>query len=251
MTRAELILEIKSELTVSSALPYSINDSEINRIINQTIRWFNKYYNGAAQFRYYVIPAAEFSNSDFSNAASMKVGSTDVANLGSRVIQMPECVIGVSEVKEMGGIFPTSLMTGAVGYTMSLRSPESVTSIAARQSFYDLTKAFSIQIISYEFNNAARKISIKGRTPKRDVVISTHVSIPENDLFEDYNFIRFCTAQAKISLGRVLGMFDYKLAGGITINGGDLKAEGEQEIADLKEQINLEQPGNTLLMYNG
>lgn len=240
MTRAELILEVKSELTVSSALPYSVSDPEINRIINQSKRWFNKYYDGSSIFRYYVIPIGDFGSSDFLSG-----------DAGDRMIQMPDCVVSVSEVKEMGGVFPSALISGAMGYSMSLRSPESVTTIAARQSFYDLTKAFSIQIIAFKYNNAARKISIIGRSPRRDVVISAEVEIAENDLFEDYNFIRFVTATAKISLGRVLGMFDYKLAGGITVNGGDIKSEGETELEQIKEQINLEQPGNTLLMYNG
>lgn len=237
MTRPELILEIKSELTVSSALPYSIDDAEINRIINQAIKWFNKYSQDSVQFRYYIIPLSEFQGWG--------------GDPGNRMIQMPECVDSVTEVKEMGGVFPTSLISGSLGYSMSLRNPESVTQIAARQSFYDLTKAFSIRTIAFKFNNSSRKISIEGRTPKRDVVISSWVKIPENDLFEDYNFIRFCTAQAKISLGRVLGMFDYKLAGGITINGADMKTEGEEELAQIKEQINLEQPGNGFIMYNG
>jgi len=236
MTRAELIMEVKGELQVSNALPYSVSDDEINRIINKAKRWFNKYYDGSTEPKYFIIPIAEFNMSEFRK---------------TRFIQMPSCVVSVYNVQETGGTFPTTLISGSMGYTMSLRNPDNVTSIAARQSFYDLTKAFTIKRISFQWNRNTKRVMFKGRDPNNDVLIETEVEIPEDGLFEDYNFIQYVTAQSKISLGKVLGFFDYKLAGGITVNGGDIMSEGKEELEAVKQQINDEQPGNLLVMYNG
>ena len=44
MTRADLIEEIKGELTASCALPYSPPTKEIERIIDKEMRWLYREY---------------------------------------------------------------------------------------------------------------------------------------------------------------------------------------------------------------
>ena len=39
MTEAELIQEIKDDLSASCSLPYNLNDQEITRIINRAKAW--------------------------------------------------------------------------------------------------------------------------------------------------------------------------------------------------------------------
>ena len=83
-------------------------------------------------------------------------------------------------------------------------------------------------------------MKILGRDPKKNVYVQAYVEIPEETLFEDWFFIRYVTAAAKVALGRILGFFSYNLPGGISVNSDSIKQEGEDELEKIKEQIDEE-----------
>ena len=79
----------------------------------------------------------------------------------------------------------------------------------AQYQFFDLTRAFFLEWIRYDFNRRTHKVKILGRDPHRDVFFNTYVKIPLDKLYEDYYFTRYVTAKSKIALGTMLGFFDY------------------------------------------
>ena len=88
MTRAEFIMQVKDELRGSCALPYSVPDNEINRIINQAKKWFYRNYKEAVESQHYVITKEQFETPEFKK---------------TRTIILPSCVVSVYEVKEISG----------------------------------------------------------------------------------------------------------------------------------------------------
>ena len=231
MTKAELVDVVQRELDSSSALPSQLQPTEIERIIDQTSLWFYENYRESVEMQYYIIKASEFAKPEFTR--------------GGRTVTMPDCVVSVFEVKEISGAglignidkdFADNKLIASEIY-LSPFTGDSLVFRTAQYQFFDLTRAFFLEWIRYDFNRRTHKCKILGRDPRRDVFFNTYVKIPDDKLYEDYYFTRYVTAKSKIALGRMLGFFDYNLMGGIKVNAGDIKAEGEAEVEKIEQEM--------------
>lgn len=230
MTKNELIQTVLRELDSSFALPVQIQPAEIERNIEQTSRWFYENYRDSVETQYYIIKADQFELPDFK---------------ANRTIMMPDCVVSVFEVKEITGAgllgivdrdFADNKLIASEIY-LSPFTGDSLTYRIAQYQFYDLTKAFFMDLIRFDFNRRTLKLKILGRDPRRDLFIQTYVKIPDDKLYDDYYFYRYVTAKSKLSLARQLSFFDFNLMGGIKINVSDLRSEATEEIAKIETEI--------------
>jgi hypothetical protein len=230
MTKQELVETVARELDASFALPTQLQPSEIERIIDQTSVWFYENYREAVETQYYIMRASEFTRPEF---------------IKTRTVTMPDCVVSVFECKEITGAgligtidrdFADNKLIASEIY-LSPFTGDSLVFRTAQYQFYDLTRAFFLEWIRYDFNRRTKKVKILGRDPKKDVFFNTYVKIPDDKLYEDYYFFRYITAKSKISLGRMLSFFDYNLMGGIKVNAGDIKSEGEAEVEKIEQEI--------------
>ena len=230
MTKQELVETVQRELDSSFALPSQLQPSEIERIIDQVSVWFYENYRESVETQYYIIRASEFKSPEFRK---------------TRTVTMPECVVSVFEVKEVTGAgllgnidrdFADNKLVASEIY-LSPFTGDSLVFRTAQYQFFDLTRAFFLEWIRYDFNRRTRKLKILGRDPSRDVFFQTYVKIPDDKLYEDYYFFRYVTAKSKIALGRMLSFFDYNLMGGIKVNAADIKSEGEAEVEKIEQEI--------------
>lgn len=230
MTKTELVDQVSRELDVSFALPSQLQPSEIERIIDQVSVWFFENYREAVEMQYFIMRAEEFRKPEFK---------------ATRTIQMPECVVSVFEVKEVTGAglignidrdFADNKLIASEIY-LSPFTGDGLVFRTAQYQFFDMTRAFFLEWIRYDYNRRTNKLKILGRDPVKDVFFNTYVRIPDDKLYDDYYFFRYVTAKAKIALGRMLSFFDYNLMGGIKVNSADIKAEGEAEIEKIEQQI--------------
>lgn len=243
MTESEFISQINGELTASGSLPTVVEEPELKRIIKQASMWFYQNWIQAVEPQHYVITKGEFNNSQFKQ---------------TRTIQMPDCTVTVYEVREINGVgrlgnidrdFAEDRLIASEIFISSFHGDDLVMRTAQYQ-YFDLAKAFFLEDISFDFNENTKKISIQGRDPKYDVFIKSFGKIPLSKLYDDIYFLRWCTAEAKKSFGRIVSIYPFPLPGGVTINGDILKTEGEEEIQQLKEQMDAEQPCDWFLMYH-
>jgi len=246
MTEAELILEVKDELSHSCSLPYNLNDQEIKRIIKRARAFFFDNYQYAVEDRYFIIGREIFSAPQFR---------------ATRQVQLPECVISIYDVREAGGggllgnpdrDFGDSKLLGSE----LLLSPFVGDNLVYRTvlySYFDLAKAYLLETFAYDFNKNTKRLTILGRDPSRtsfgsqslelagkDVAIKACLAIPDEDLYKDELFVRYVLAMSKINIGRLIGTFTYNLPGGITVNSAGIKADGEAERQEVLKMINDE-----------
>jgi len=233
MTRDQFIQLIKDEITAGCVLPYSLNDKEYNRIIDSALRWAYIDYQYSVTAGYYIVDRKYFESKEFKKG---------------RTLKLPDCVVSVYEVKEIKGYnklgyfgadFSAEKMIAQEIYLSPWGSDDMVLR-TAYESYWDLSKAFFIDRISTDFNHNTKILTIVGRDPKYSVCISAYNKIPEESLFEDWTFQRYCVAQARISLGRVLTTFSFNLPGGITINGDSIKQDGQDELEKILERVDSE-----------
>jgi hypothetical protein len=233
MTRAELIEMVNDEITGSCSLPYSVPEREMERIINQALNWFYVNYGPAVETQYYVITKDWFQTKEFK---------------ATRTLLLPDCVISVFEIREINGggrlgtidadFYDNRLL--AAELFLSPFASDDLVLRTAQYSYWDLTQAFILERVSYDFNRNTKRLKILGRNPKRNCFVQTYAKIEENRLYDDWFFQRWVTSQAKMSLGRILGFFTFNLPGGVQVNADTLKEEGKEELAEIKQRIDDE-----------
>lgn len=224
---------VNNEITGSCSLPYSVPEREMERIITQALNWFYVNYGASVEMQYYVIPKQWWYDPEFKK---------------TRSVLLPDCVITVTEVKEMNGggrlgtvdadFYDNRLL--AAELFLSPFASDDLVLRAAQYSYWDLTQAFLLERVSFDWNRNTKRLKIIGRNPKRDVALQTYVKIEENKLYDDWFFQRWVTAQAKISLGRILGFFTFNLPGGVQVNADTIKEEGKEELEEIKQRIDDE-----------
>lgn len=230
MTRDELVLDIQNEMTFARALPYTIPEQEIVRIIINAERYFYDNWRHAVEPRYLLIPTSVFSNPLFKK---------------DRAIQMPDCVQFVHQFREAKGssIFSTIDRDFAenkfIGSEIFLTPfiGESIMYRTVLFSFLDLTKAFTIDTIAYDYNKNTKKLTVLGRTPQTNSVIQVAKKIEPEFLYEDEMFQRYVRAKAKVRLGDLLTSFDFNLPGGVKPNYTTFVTKADAELQAVMDMM--------------
>jgi hypothetical protein len=243
MTDNEFIQQVLDEITISGSLPSILEEKEVRRIIDQASRFFYEDYNQSVQKVGYVIRLKEFQTPQFRT---------------SRSLILPDCVQSVVKFQEVKGHgllhmvdkdFTEERLIASEIYLSSFRG-DALLMRTAMQQYFDLTKAFLLEQINYNFNKNTKILKVEGRDPAYDVYIDTWSKIALDKLYEDYRFIRYCTAQAKLSYCRVIGLYGYNLPGGVTINHDMLRSEAETEIENIKTELKEIDVANYIMTFN-
>lgn len=234
---------VTGEITASGSLPYSIPEREANRIIDQALNWFYVNYGPAVETQYYVIGKDWFKQPEFKK---------------TRSVLLPDCVVTVFEVKEITGggrlgtvdrDFADNRLIASELFLSPFQSDDLVLR-TAQYSYWDLTKAFILERIGFDYNRNTHRLKIVGRDPKRNVFLQTYAKIEESKLYDDWFFQRYIIAQAKISLGRILGTFKFNLPGGIEVDASGIKDEGNEELKEIKQRIDDENSPDWFFLFH-
>jgi hypothetical protein len=243
MTKQDLIKEIDREITQSCALPYSLKPDEVERIIDRAAAWAYDNYQYSLEEKIIVIPAEAFKHASF---------------IKTRQIQLPDCFMFVYDVRELVGIgiigqqmgdFSDSKLLGAEIFLSPFQG-DNLIYRTAMYSYFDLAKAYLLETVAHRWNKNTKRFTVIGRNPVRDVGVRGGVKIPEESLYDDELFMRYCFAKAKIQLGRTLQVFNYNLPGGITINFDAIKQDGQAEMDAILEQVKGENTPDWFLQWN-
>jgi hypothetical protein len=243
MTEKQLIAEINNEIQLSCALPYALPEPEVKRIIKRAREWFYPNYQWAVEEKLIPIPKEVFEHPDFKS---------------TRFLQLPDCIVAVYELREVTGIgivgtpdrdFSDSKLLGAEIFLSPFQG-DNLVYRTAMYSMFDLARAYTLETIAYKYNRNTKRISVLGRNPFRNCFIRCAVEIPEESLYDDEIFVRYCLAQAKINLGRILQLFAYNLPGGITVNFDTTKQDGLAEMEAIKAQIDGENNPDFFVQWN-
>ena len=223
MTEQELIADINDEITFSGALPYSLPEKEIKRIILNDCRYFWDNWRHAVESRYLLLPEELFKSATFKKL---------------RQIQLPDCVQFVVDFKEAkgGSIFATIDRDFAeqkfIGSEIYLTPfiGESIMYRSVIFSFLDITKGMMLDTIAYDYNKNTKMLGVLGRTPATPAVLRIYKKLEQDKLFEDEVFQRYVRAHAKVRLAHMLQTFNYSLPGDVTINYQNITTTAEKEM---------------------
>lgn len=230
-TKAQFIQEIKNDASDYCGIPVTVNDARFEQILKKARRYFYAEYDGAGQEAYIAIAKDVFSQPRFKE---------------TRKVRLPDCVRAVFRVAEKGNYLhgggsgnpdpDFSPRKYRLGAALMGSSNDLVYSIALTY-YNDFVDQFDLKTIAFDFSPLTRDLVFMGRNPLTNVVLHISEYVPEEDLYSDNNFYNYCLGLALKTIGRPLSVFEFKLIGGTTVNFSSIVDEGNQLIADVKEEF--------------
>jgi len=244
MFKDQLIELMNDEISLSGSLPFTLPEDETNRIINDSLRYFYQYYDLSVEERWYVAKKDIFKTKDEWKR--------------NRAIKLPDCVMSTFICHEIRGgsylgILDREMSEQRLFATELFLTPFTSDDLMQRTAYWaywDLTKAFFLREVQFNFNINTHQVIITGRDPQSDICLRTLVKIPEEYLFDDPLFVDYVKGKALVSMGRILTAFNANLIGDFTINPQDYITRGEKMIADTINTINGERTGNWFWTFN-
>ena len=244
MTKDELIKFISNDLTASGSIAINLKEKEISRIIDMETTMLRRLYPQSFEPSFCILNKDWFLTPEFK---------------ANRQIQFPKCIVGINQFKEMrGGGRIFGINDSDLSYNRALMSdmymsPWSTDVVMYRTvqwSTWDLMRSFDLHDIQLSFNELTHKITLLGRIPRNDIYVEAISAIPESSYWEDIMVQRWIIAKCKIQLARILGLFSTTQVGNTQFNIDSYKAEGDAEIAELKEYFNSINTMDFMTMFN-
>jgi len=235
LTIEELIDFIQNEITIGCALPKTLPDSEIRRIIEtRALPYFYRNYQYAVQKMYFFIHQDAFHTEEFTKY---------------RYVNVPCEIQSVTYLYEVrgGSLMQLGINTPNLSVNLGVTNQPYLSSYVTTigelgvyktilDSMSDMLNQLNKYTLKYHFNQLHHRLQIMTNV-KHNVIIEGYANIPPEYLFKDDLFVKYVTGWAKVQYGNLTGRYDWTLAGGIKINSADITAQGKEEIKEAEEEI--------------
>jgi hypothetical protein len=231
----EFIDFIQTDVTVGGALPKNLPDHSIRQFIEtRALPWFYQNYQFAVSKMYYFIDKAAFSTEEYTNY---------------RFIELPCEIQSVTWIFQMRneqllqlGINVPNLSVN-LGVTNQPYLSSYVTTIGELgvyktmiDSMADMMNQMNLYTTKYHFNQLSHRLNILTNI-QHHLILEAYVNIPAENMFSDTYFTKYVTAWAKMQQGRLLGMFDFSLPGGVKYNASEMVNQGKEEMKEVEDEI--------------
>lgn len=233
------IQRIVQELTQSCALPIPVPASAIPPLILQAAQYFWENYDGAVEERYCGI-----KNSDF-----QKAGGNNIVKLPPRV----ESVFGVYKLTDsfnygvMGDfslermILNNSALASGAGGTLSdvFGSGTGYNLTDVTGALYEVAtyKSMFDAPLTFNYNKYSNKLVVLGALGSSDLLLQCYIRCRIQDLYNLYYFFRYCVCLGLRSMAIIMGTFEFKMAGGVTLNYQVFRDMAESEMDKIEEWV--------------
>lgn len=247
------VQRIIQEITQSCAMALPIPASAIPPLILQAAQYFWENYDFAIEERYYCLPFREFQHCGPNNLATLpqRVMSVfgvyklnDSFNYGTLGDFSLERMIlnNAALASGVGGTLSDVYGTGNTGYNL--------TDITAALYEVQTFQAMFDAPLTFNYNMYSHKLVILGALGHADILLQTYIRCKIQDLYQNYYFFRWCVCLALRSLGTILGTFEFKLPGGITLNYSTFREQANTEMAEITEWIKNQNSSDYFFMTN-
>lgn len=228
----QFIQRIIQELTQSCALNVPIPASAIPNLILQAAQFFWENDDQSVEERYYCIPFAAIN----------KCGP-------NRIIKLPPQIISVFGVYKLNNSFNYGVLGDFSLERMILNNSAlaagaggSLSDVFGTGTGYNLTDVmgalYEVQTykymfdcpITYNYNQFSNELVLLGSIGHSDIMLQVYKRLKIQDLYKSYYFFRYCVCLGLRSMATIMGTYEFKLPGGITLNYQVWRDQAQQEM---------------------
>ena len=235
----QFVQRIIQELTQSCALNLPIPASAIPPLILQAAQYFWANDDRAVEERWYCLPNSEFNKCGPNKLAKLPDQIVSVFGVYKSTDQYSYGVMGDFSLERM--LLNSSALASSSGASMS-----NVYGAAGGYSLMDVTaalyevntyKAMFDSPLTYNYNEFSKELIVLGDLGASSLVLQTWQRCKIQNLYNDYYFFRYCVCLGMRSMGQIMGMFEFKLPGGVTINAQMLADRASEEMQTIHEWL--------------
>ena len=233
----QFIQRIIQELTQSCALNVPIPASAIPNLILQAAQFFWENDDQSIEERYYCIPYNEI----------MKCGP-------NKTIKLPPQIISVFGVYKLNNTFNYGVLGDFSLERMILNNSAlaagaggSLSDVFGTGTGYNLIDVmgalYEVQTykymfdypITFNYNQFSNILVLLGSLGHSDILLQVYKRLKIQDLYKSYYFFRYCVCLGLRSMATIMGTYEFKLPGGITLNYSVWRDQAEQEMDKIYE----------------
>lgn len=233
------IQRIIQELTQSCALNIPIPVSAIPPLILQAAQYFWQNDDQAVQQRWYCLP----------NNQIQKCGPNNI-------VKLPQQIISVVGVYKTSGYFNYGVMgdfslermilnnaalSSGVGGSLSdvfgSGTGYNLTDVMAALYEVDTYKYMFDSPLTYDYNEFSKDLVIQGALGNSNLILDVFKRLKIQDLYKNYYFFRYCVCLGLRSMATIMGTFEFKLPGGVTLNYQIWRDMANEEMQQIDEWI--------------
>ena len=236
----QFIQRIIQDVTQSCALPLPVPAQAIPPLILQAAQYFWENYDLASEERYYCI-----KNSDINRCGP------------NIVIKLPQRILSVFGVYKTSDNFQYAVMGDFSLERMLLNNSAlafgaggTLSDVFGSGTGYNLTdvmgalyevqtyKAVFESPLTFNYNPYSNDLVILGALGYSNLILQTFLRCKIQDLYKLYYFFRYCVCLGKKSMATILGTFEYKMPGNVTINYSRFEDSADNEMDKIDEWVN-------------
>ena len=235
----QFIQRIIQELTQSCALNLPIPASAIPPLILQAAQFFWANDDRAVEERWYCLPNSEFN----------KCGPNCLAKLPDQIISVFGCYktndsftyenLGDFSLERI--VLNNAAMAGGLGGSMSSTynnvTGYGMTDVVAALYEVNTFKTLFEVPLTYNYNEFSKELVVLGALGSSDLMLQTWQRCKIQDLYNDYYFFRYCVCLGMRAMGTIMGTFEFKLPGGVTINASQFADRANEEMSQIYEWL--------------
>lgn len=235
------IQRIIQELTQSCALNLPIPPSAIPPLILQAAQFFWENDDQSVEERWYCLPNKEFNKCGPNNIVKLPPQIIAVSGVYKTSDSFSYGALGDFSLERM--ILNNSAMASGIG----LNNASNVFGSSGGWSLTDITGAlyelstFKMMFdspLTYNYNHYSNDLIILGALGSANLILDVYTRCKIQDLYKNYYFFRYCVCLGLRSMSTIMGTFEFKLPGGVTINHSAFQDRAQAEIDQIIEYLN-------------
>lgn len=235
------IQRIIQELTQSCALNLPIPPSAIPPLILQAAQFFWENDDQSVEERWYCLPNKEFNKCGPNNIVKLPPQIIAVSGVYKTSDSFSYGALGDFSLERM--ILNNSAMASGIG----LNNASNVFGSSGGWSLTDITGAlyelstFKMMFdspLTYNYNHYSNDLIILGALGSANLILDVYTRCKIQDLYKNYYFFRYCVCLGLRSMSTIMGTFEFKLPGGVTVNHSAFQDRAQAEIDQIVEYLN-------------
>lgn len=234
------IQRIIQELTQSCALPVPIPAAAIPPLILQAAQHFWENDDQSIEERWFCLPYSEFEKCGANNLAKLPPQIISVNGVYKTTDSFNYGVMGDFSLERM--ILNNSALANGSGGSLS-----DVFGSGTGYNLTDITAAlYEVQTykymfdtpLTYNYNPFSNELVILGALGHADLMLNVYKRLKLQDLYKSFYFFRYCICLGLRSMATIMGTFEFRLAGGISIHYDIWRDMANEEMEKIDEWIN-------------
>lgn len=236
----QFIQRLIQELTQSCALPLPVPAAAIPPLILQAAQYFWENYDGALEERYFCLRNSDFNKCGPNLTVKLPPQIISVFGVYKTTDSFNYGVLGDFSLERM--ILNNSALASGVGGQVSdifgSGAGYNLTDMTA--SLYEIStfKAMFDTPLTFNYNAYSNELVILGALGYSDLILQCFLRCKIQDLYKLYYFFRYCVCLGKKSMATILGTYEYKMPGNVTINYSRFEDSADNEMDKIDEWCN-------------